>query len=511
MKRPTAILVTGMHRSGTSATAGALCAAGVELGEELLPPGSDNPKGYFESERAVAINERLMARLGSRWDDVRGLPADWEKGEAARDAVRDIGALIDAQFAGSSLWALKDPRICRLMPVWLEALRSRDIDATSLFVVRHPVQVAASIQARNGWDPALGELLWLRYMLEAEASTRDVPRTAIAYDALLEDPGPSLDAAVARLGIRLPKRKTDAVQAFVDPSQKHQRQRRKRASGDPFGAIATDVHAALASIASGGGDWAPIAAAREAFASEWTRVGARIDAVAGMAAALDAAASAAREAAANASSELHAQVAWAREAVEKDEASLQADLARARSDLAAQLAWSEDAVQEREALQAQLAQLRSDLGAQIAWSEAAVRERESLHGRIAALQSDLAAQVAWSEGAVRERESLQAQLAQLRSDLAAQVAWSEDAVRQREALHEQAARLQSDLAAQVAFSESTLRERDESRAAEAALRLRVAECERELAEMMATLSWRSTRPLRALSGTFKKNKGNRKS
>lgn len=547
-KQPTAILVTGMHRSGTSATAGALCAAGVELGDNLLPPGSDNPKGYFESERAVAINERLLARLGSRWDDVRGLPADWEKGEEARDALRDIVALIDAQFARTSLWALKDPRICRLMPVWLDALRSRDISATSLFVVRHPVQVAASIQARNGWDPALGELLWLRYMLEAEASTRGVPRTAIAYDALLEDPGSSLGTAAARLGIKLPKQKTDTLQTFVDPSQKHQRQRRKPVNVDSFAAIATQVHAALASIAKGGDDWAPIAAAHEAFAREWTRVGSRIDAVAGMAAALDSAVSTAMRTAASASSELHAQMAWARAAVEKHEASA-AEIAHLKGELSAQVAWSEAAVREREALQAEnarlhselsaqvawaegavkkhddqlqevnrvreelqanLARSRSDLLAQVAWAEGAVEERESLQADLATTRSDLAAQLAWSERAVKDREALQEQVATLRSELAAQVAWSERAVQEREALQAQVSQLRSDLVAQVEFSEATLQQRDASRMGAAALQSRIAELERELADMRATLTWRGTRPLRVLAESFsKKSKGNR--
>ena len=45
---PVLILVTGHHRSGTSATAGSLQALGVELGDKLMPPARDNPKGFFE-------------------------------------------------------------------------------------------------------------------------------------------------------------------------------------------------------------------------------------------------------------------------------------------------------------------------------------------------------------------------------------------------------------------------------------------------------------------------------
>lgn len=620
MTRQTAILVTGMHRSGTSATAGALRLAGVSLGHNLLPPGDDNPKGYFESERAVAINERLLARLGSRWDDVRALPEGWARSDAAREALRDIGLLLDSEFAGAPLWALKDPRLCRLMPVWLEALQHRDINPTALFVVRHPAQVVASIQARNGWAPELGELLWLRYMLEAEASTRGIPRTAIAYDALLKDAGPAIKAATARIGIHLPKLSADPLKSFIDPADRHQRQRRNSSEAGPFAKIVMEVHDALAHVATGEDAWARIEAAHEAFASEWAWMGRHLDAIASMAAVFDSSAIEARETAARITSELNAQTAWARLAVEKEEAllsanaklngeltaqikwsessvrereRLQAEIAKVRSDLSAQLAWSEQAVKEREDIQAQLAQarsdlaaqvawaenavrereefqaeaarLRTDLAAQLAWSEQAVKEREEIQARFAQARSDLAAQVAWAAGAVREREALQAEAARLRSDLAAQLVWSEQAVqereeiqarlaqarselagqlawaetavREREALQAEAARLRSDLTAQVAWSEKAVKEREELQAREATLRselmaqTRWAEealadwrlrasgyeqaiadarllneaYERKLARMESTISWRATRPLRAMSGMFKKN------
>ena len=43
-----AILVLGMHRSGTSAVAEALSILGAQLPARLMPPQSDNPRGFFE-------------------------------------------------------------------------------------------------------------------------------------------------------------------------------------------------------------------------------------------------------------------------------------------------------------------------------------------------------------------------------------------------------------------------------------------------------------------------------
>ena len=82
----TAILVAGMHRSGTSALTGALNVLGISLGQHLLAPGEDNPKGYWEHQSAVEIHERLLTALERRWDDVRPLPAGWLTSEAAQTA-----------------------------------------------------------------------------------------------------------------------------------------------------------------------------------------------------------------------------------------------------------------------------------------------------------------------------------------------------------------------------------------------------------------------------------------
>lgn len=348
----TAILVVGMHRSGTSATAGALGLCGVALGNDLLAPGEDNPKGYFEHERAVAIDERLLAALGSGWADARPLPAGWADGPAAREAVVDMQGLLAADFGDAPLFALKDPRMCRLLPAWLEALRARGVRAVALFVARDPAEVAASIEARNGWAPPMGELLWLRHACDAEAATRGIPRAAISYAALLSDPAAALRAALARVGVELPALPDATLRAFADADQRHQR----ADGGDPpahlFAGPVAQARDALDAIAGGGEGWEAIAAAGAALDATWRRSGGTLDALAAMAMDAERKARALRE-------------------------ELQAENARVRSELSAQVAWSEAAVAEREKLQAELAAVRSDLIAQVRWSEQAVADWEA--------------------------------------------------------------------------------------------------------------------------------------
>ena len=62
---PRAILIVGMHRSGTSATAGMLHHLGVQLGSNLLPANEYNLTGYWEHVDIVAVHDELLQALGS--------------------------------------------------------------------------------------------------------------------------------------------------------------------------------------------------------------------------------------------------------------------------------------------------------------------------------------------------------------------------------------------------------------------------------------------------------------
>lgn len=64
-----AVVVLGMHRSGTSALARILNLCGAYLPERLLPPRQqDNSKGYWEPMSVVQYNQRMLASLGCDWD-----------------------------------------------------------------------------------------------------------------------------------------------------------------------------------------------------------------------------------------------------------------------------------------------------------------------------------------------------------------------------------------------------------------------------------------------------------
>ena len=213
------ILVLGMHRSGTSAVAGMLGDLGCRLPSDLMEASPMNPKGFSESTSISMLDDELMERLGSSWFDWR--PLRIEKGSEPFEEFlpRAVDATTRA-FADADLAVLKDPRISRLVPFWEEVLGRTGRDVSYVHVHRDPREVVASLDTWAGYDPAYGELLWLRYVLDAEAATRHRPRAFVSYANVLTD----WAAEAGRLADTLhltwphPPHQEDGRPAFVDGS-----------------------------------------------------------------------------------------------------------------------------------------------------------------------------------------------------------------------------------------------------------------------------------------------------
>jgi GT2 family glycosyltransferase len=218
------ILVLGMHRSGTSAVTRCLNLLGAEVGNKLLPPAEDNRSGFWEHADVVAVHEELLRELGRVWHDARVLPEDWLLSAAARRARDKLARLVADDFDGSTLWAVKDPRLCRFVPLWREVLLVSGFEAAALLVVRHPVEVARSLDIREGLRPETTYLNWLEHFVEAEAATRGMPRSLLTYDGLLSDWRDAFAKAGRALCVKWPVPIEDAhpaIDAFLDRTQRH--------------------------------------------------------------------------------------------------------------------------------------------------------------------------------------------------------------------------------------------------------------------------------------------------
>ncbi len=181
------VLVLGMHRSGTSALAGMLSLLGCATPATLIRGDENNEKGYFESNAIGRLSDAILDEMGSAWSDWTPLDLS-SPPSGSRQALRKrIEDTISKDFSDAPLFVLKEPRMCRMIPLWLEAFESLGCDAHIVHTHRNPEEVVASLERRDGFDPAFSRLLWLRHVLEAESATRGLPRVFTSYRHLMQD------------------------------------------------------------------------------------------------------------------------------------------------------------------------------------------------------------------------------------------------------------------------------------------------------------------------------------
>lgn len=146
------LAVLGMHRSGTSMLTGTLQEAGVFLGKVFSDPIRHNRKGLLEPKAVLYMHEDLFRANGGSWSDP---PAD-PQWQPLHIAVRDL--FVDS-MAGRPVWGFKDPRTLFTLDAWQAVLPG--LEPVGIF--RHPLQVAQSLQRRNGFALDQGFAIWRRY------------------------------------------------------------------------------------------------------------------------------------------------------------------------------------------------------------------------------------------------------------------------------------------------------------------------------------------------------------
>jgi tetratricopeptide (TPR) repeat protein len=147
----TAIVILGMHRSGTSCVAGMLAAGGVASAGTAIR-NWDNARGHHEMLAAIRLDEAVLAHSGGHW---LAAPAE-VRWTAAHAAERDrlLATPIDGRPP-----LLKDPRMLLVLPLW----RAASVPFRALGVIRHPLAVARSLEAWRGLLLGDGIALWIAH------------------------------------------------------------------------------------------------------------------------------------------------------------------------------------------------------------------------------------------------------------------------------------------------------------------------------------------------------------
>lgn len=140
-----AVVISGMHRSGTSVLANLLQAMGISVGSRLMEATEFNAKGYFEDLDFQELHESIIdaSHHGFLHRDLEGrhlqiTAAHKDRAKGLADRRQDL-----------SLWGWKDPRTSLFLDMWDEVLPG----AVYVFIYRDPAQVVHSLRRRE--DPEL--------------------------------------------------------------------------------------------------------------------------------------------------------------------------------------------------------------------------------------------------------------------------------------------------------------------------------------------------------------------
>jgi hypothetical protein len=220
------VLILGMHRCGTSLTARIANLLGVDLGRatSMIPPGPDNPQGFWEQDPIRHVNDAIFEALGATWHHPPDMPTGWHRRAEIRALEgRARETLEAAGFDRTGAWGWKDPRTSLTLPFWRPLIGAR---TRCVVCVRSPPDVIASLLTRepDTHTPESAFDLWLRYTGAALRNTVRHPRLLVLYDDLLDRTEEETDRLAGFLGVETAAISPEAreqIRGFVNASLRH--------------------------------------------------------------------------------------------------------------------------------------------------------------------------------------------------------------------------------------------------------------------------------------------------
>lgn len=222
--RQPCVAVVGVGRSGTSATAGLLLNLGLTgpRPDDLLPASSSNESGHWESRtmiscdvqllHAVGANHYAPPPVGTRFDGVRNYAE-----------VRDKALRWFADAYEGRPMMVKDPRLCATLPFWRDVL---PVPMAAVLVLRDPLEVSRSRQARDDVPVTLGLAIWDRYIRSVSVVLDGLPTLVMEYDGMLADPRRATEEMshfLRGVGVDVTPEQTEAAAAHLNPTLRHQK------------------------------------------------------------------------------------------------------------------------------------------------------------------------------------------------------------------------------------------------------------------------------------------------
>ena len=188
------ICIAGVPFSGVATVARILDGLGVDVGpqEELLGDGGSGD--FWSNRRFARLNEAILEAVGAAWDvPPPGGVGRWTE-QPQLQPLRKRAQDVADSLALTEPWGWADPRNALTLPFWRSVYPDMDV----VVCIRHPLQVARSLEADGSTSFSEGLALWGSYYSAAVASEVGVVTNS---NRLVEEPEAEVDRLVEAVGL----------------------------------------------------------------------------------------------------------------------------------------------------------------------------------------------------------------------------------------------------------------------------------------------------------------------
>ncbi len=152
------LIITSMHRSGSSLIASLLQSGGLHIGRKLMEGTKHNPQGYFENLDFYEFHKQVLQSQGidgDGWTLQDKIDIEENFQEKAKEII--------AKNSISGNWGWKEPRTTLFLDFWADLLPN----AKFILIYRSPWEVVDSLYRRQDKifqsQPELAVKSWLHY------------------------------------------------------------------------------------------------------------------------------------------------------------------------------------------------------------------------------------------------------------------------------------------------------------------------------------------------------------
>jgi hypothetical protein len=169
-----------------------LCELGLDVGSEEEVERGSRGAGPFSR-----LNDEILAALGAAWDSPPEEGERWVGRPQLRPLRQRASAVADA-LALAEPWGWADPRNTLTLPFWHELFP----DLLVVLCVRHPLEVAESLEARGSSSVAGALSLWRSYYGGAAARLDEDDRIVTDYGRYQDAPAEEIERLAEAVGLR---------------------------------------------------------------------------------------------------------------------------------------------------------------------------------------------------------------------------------------------------------------------------------------------------------------------